>query len=760
MIGAVLLLAGVLLALGSTALPDTSWLLAAGTCVVLVLTTPLRSRASLRRLALVLMGMALAWCPTRQWLTLQVPVSVDARVLFEGRIITVPAREGAELFFDVEGVIVDGAGPRDRRVRLARLAWREVRIVPRAGEHWRLLLRLVPLADTRNFAAADPARFAFRDGVHLAGRVLPSTLNMRLALAPTSIDTLRARIAARIRDNVADPDAAALLTALAVGLTDGMSADQWRVFNATGTTHLVAISGLHVTLFALAALAVARLAWRWLPLARRFEREPFAWLLALAAAGAYSLLAGFSVPTQRTLIMLAIVALAKLTARHAGAGHIFGLALSAVLLLDSRAPLSAGFWLSFVAVGVILAAAGVAASTPSGLVARASGVVRLQLAIMLTLAPLTLAVFDGVSIAGLWANLIVIPCVSFVLVPLVLAGALAALMLPAVSHLFFGAAATLYEWAWPALVWAADGDWALWRATPSPWWFALAAGAGIVLLRRWPAALRWSGACAVLPLLFAPTRMPEPGTARISIFDAGRGSAVLIVTHSHALLFDTGDSWNTRGARLRQIVLPALDALGRDSIDELVLPVLNDDRAQGAAMLAFERQVHSVRVGGGWPGTALPAVACTDSEFRWDGVRFQFFAAGPGRRFCVLRVSVGAHGVLLAGDLDRDAERGLASRLGAGALASDVVLMSRQGSSLASAPEWIEASAAELAIATGGIAHANSRASTLTRWRNSGAAVLDTRRDGGIELRLGTSGAHVLAVASMARYPFVWRRLQ
>jgi competence protein ComEC len=539
-----------------------------------------------------------------------------------------------------------------------------------------------------------------------------------------------------------------------------MSADQWRVFNATGTTHLVAISGLHVTLFALTALAVARLAWRWLPLARRLEREPFAWLLGLAAAGAYSLLAGFSVPTQRTWLMLAIVALARLTARHAGAGHIWGMALIAVLLLDARAPLSAGFWLSFVAVGVILVAASAPAAKPAGFAARASAIVRLQLAIMLTLAPLTLAVFNGVSIAGLWANLIAIPCVSFVLVPLVLAGALTALVMPAVTHIFFGAAATVYEWAWPALVWTADGDWALWRATPSPWWFALAAGAGIVLLRRWPATLRWSGVCAALPLLFAPTRMPEPGTARISIFDAGRGSAVLIVTHSHALLFDTGDSWNTRGARLRQIVLPALDALGHDSIDVLVLPALNADRAQGAAMLAFERQLHSVQVGGGWPGTALPAVACADADFRWDAVRFQFFASGPGRRFCALRVSAGAHAVLLAGDLDRDAERRLASRLGAGALASDVVLMSRQGSSLGSAPEWIEASAAELAIATGGNARANSRGATLERWRKSGAAVLDTRRDGGIELRLGTSGANVLAVASMARYPFVWRRLQ
>ena len=193
-----------------------------------------------------------------------------------------------------------------------------------------------------------------RDRVHLAGRVLPAALNTRLALANTSVDTLRARIATRIADSVADPDAAALLTALAVGVTSGMSTDQWRVFNATGTTHLVAISGLHVTLFAMLAFIVARGLWRCLPFARIVDREPFAVLLGLGAAGAYSLLAGFSVPTQRTWLMLGIFALARLGARHVGAARTWSLALIAVLLLDVFAPLAAGFWLSFVAVGVIL----------------------------------------------------------------------------------------------------------------------------------------------------------------------------------------------------------------------------------------------------------------------------------------------------------------------------------------------------------------------------------------------------------------------
>jgi competence protein ComEC len=480
----------------------------------------------------------------------------------------------------------------------------------------------------------------------------------------------------------------------------------------------------------------------------------------LGAAGSYALLSGFSVPAQRTWLMLALFASARLAARHLSAGRLWSLALIAVLCLDPHAPLAAGFWLSFVAVGVILMAASGSADPSFMTLTRFSNAVRLQCAILLALAPLTFAVFGGLSLVGLAVNLVAIPVVSFVLVPLVLAGALAVLVAPGWSHVFFNVAAHLYDALWPGLTWAADREFALARAAPDLWWFPFAMLAALVMLRRWPAPLRISAICAVLPLAFAPSRLPESGVARVSVLDAGRGAAALVFTHSQVLLFDTGDSWNTRGTRLRRWVLPALDASRRNRVDLLVLPALDDDRAHAAAALAFEREVPKLLVGGGWKASSLPAKRCTDSQFYQDGVRFQTFAAGPGGKYCALRVSAGAHAILLGGDLDGEAERGLVARVGPGALASDVVLMSRQAGSTASAPEWIEASSAVLAIATGGIADSHTREVTLARWRASGAAVLDTRRAGGIELGLGTSGVRVVAVARDSRYPFVWRRSQ
>ncbi len=720
--GALSFLAGVLLALGAARLPSVGWLAATALTLPCCALAGLWRHAWPRRLALLALGLFLTNCAIARWHSLLVPTdSPDRRLLLEGNVVTVPARFGAEVRFDAEVILVEGADQRDAQLRRVRLTWRDAPVVPRVGERWRWLVRQQPYADSRNFAGPQPERGAFRDGVHLRARVLVSALNERQRMARSSIDGIRARIADRIAQTVGDPDAAALIAALAVGFTDRMSLDQWRVFNATGTTHLVAISGLHVTLFAMFAFVVARSCWRWLPGARRFEREPFAWLLGIVSAGAYALLAGWSVPTQRTLLMLCAFGCARVMARHVGAARTWSLALIAVLVLDPMAPLAAGFWLSFVAVGVILLCTATRIDHHEGTIAARLGTaLRLQLSIMLALAPLTFALLDNVSLAGVWGNLAAIPLVSFVLVPLVLMGAVAALLLPAAGALFFGLAEQVYRLCWPGLVWAADTPLATWRAVPEAWWIALAAPAALILMCRWPWRLRLTGIAAALPLIFGHSRMPEHGGARIAVFDAGRGSMVLIATHSRVALFDTGDSWNTRGARLRQLALPALDALAVREIDLLVLPRLDADRAQGAALLAFERKVHRIRVGGGWPGTRLGARACKSERFRWDGVAFELSAAGPERRACMLRVSVGEHSLRFGG-------------------------------------KWIEGSA-RLALATGGQAGSRSRKFELERRRASGVRAYDTRHDGAIEIALGTQGIVVTSVARVSRHPFAWRR--
>ena len=728
----------------SASLPGDAWYAAASVLVAWWALSSCRHRAWARLCALLLAGQLLADWQAKDWYDRHLPApGADTRALVEGFVEGVPEREGITLRLRLRLA--------DSEARLLRIHWRDAHAAPRAGERWRLLLRLSPLEELRNFSGVDTARIAFREGVHGAGRVLPSALNELVALAPASLDTVRARIAGRVRDRIADPDAAALVTALAVGLTADLSRDQWRVFNATGTSHLVAISGLHVTLFAWLAFRIARLLWRWLPGRYRVEREPFALLLGLAAAGGYALLAGFSVPTQRTWLMLALYVVSRLAARHVGAGRLWSMALVLVLLTDVRAPLSAGFWLSFMAVGVLLGLAVAGRDQTPG--ASLWQALRLQLAIMVALAPAGFAIFDNISLVGLAVNLVAIPVLSLVLVPIVLAGALAAWLAPGLDTPCFWLAAALYDWLWPAMVWCADRSAAAWRATPEPWWYLLALPATLVCLCRWPGGLRLTALCALLPLLFAP-RSQATATLRARVLDAGRGSAVLLRTQRHALLFDTGDTWNTRGTRLTSVVLPALDRAGIRRVNLLVLPTLDEDRARAAALLAVERGLERVVTGGGWPGSGLPVARCRDSRWQWDGVTFVLYAMG---RHCVLRVSAGGASLLLPGDADAGAERALLARRPSAELASDIVLVSRQASRSGSSSQWIESTAPGLAIATGGIKGAKSRSHVLESWRRHGSRVLDTREAGAIELYLDAQG-YELRVISSTRYPFHWRR--
>ena len=420
--------------------------------------------------------------------------------------------------------------PRDAHSRRARLAWRDAPVAPRVGERWRLLVRLAPLADTRNFAGPDPARFAFRDRVHLAGRVLPSTLNARLALGRIRRSTACAR---------ASPRASAIGRRSRCrrrcsrrwrwGSPIGMSADQWRVFNATGTTHLVAISGLHVTLFALLAFVAARFAWRWLPLARRCRPRTVRIVVRprrrrrLRAAGRVLGAHAAHLAHARACSLRA-----RLTARACRRGaHL-------VARLDRRAAArsarAAGGRLLAVVRGRRRHPAGGQRGSSHGRTSSMARAVERR-------APATApscwrsrrsrsrcsTAFRSRVCA---VNLVAIPLVSFVLVPLVLAGALAVLVAPALSQRCLQARGCALRCALARA-----------RVGGGPRARAVARDAGAVVVRvrgaggaGAVAALAAGAAadrpsCAVLPLMFAPPRAPEPGAARVSMLDAGRGTA-------------------------------------------------------------------------------------------------------------------------------------------------------------------------------------------------------------------------------------------
>ncbi len=528
------------------------------------------------------------------------------RVLADAIVESIPVDGGNAWSFDVKA----------RGIGNLRAISRDRSVLPRAGERWQLLFALRPPRAHVNPGALDLERQYFRARIHALATVVPSRLNRRLSSGHRPLTRLRESAAHRIDQRVEDPEASALIQALAVGATGEMTTEQWRVFNATGTSHLVAISGLHVTMFATVAFFVSRrfwsgMLWRWLP----WPRDNVAAAIAFAAALVYAALAGLSVPTQRTLIMLGAWLFARSLARVVSPLAPMALALLAVLLLDPFAPLAAGFWLSFAAMGAIILVTQPHPFRRS----RLRGALAVQLAVTAALAPLTLAWFGSFSAISLVTNALAIPAVSGLFVPTILLSLVLMPVWTAGSDAFLDFAAMLHATGWPWLVSAADWPAAMLHLDPPGWWYGLAVLAIGASLMPLPLLLRLAALVWLLPLaMSAPERVPEGGM-KLTVLDVGRGIAVVVRTANHALLYGTGESYGTEGRIVGNILLPFLRSEGIGRIDMLVLPRITDITA-----LLAEVPIASTR-----------AECDREVHWTWDAVSFRLHFDGER---CALQV--------------------------------------------------------------------------------------------------------------------------
>jgi competence protein ComEC len=569
----------------------------------------------------------------------------DERALVIARINSVPARTRSGWQFDAE--LRFEREP--RRPLQARLSWRtDAASRPRAGETWRLAVQFRAPRQPIDVEGTDPARGLLRDHIDAEATVLKSPLNERRRTAATSLLVTRARLAERISARVVDPSAAALLAALAVGASGDVSRQQWRVFNATGITHLVAISGMHVTFFALISMALARRIWRMVPvLASRVGRERFAALTGVLLAAAYALLSGFSVPAQRTLVMLCAWLLLRESQRCIRPSWSLAIALFAVLAFDPFAVLSAGFWLSFAAVASLILIAG-AAVKPRGALREA---VIVQWVVSAALLPVTIAVFGTFSFVGLAVNAVAIPVFTFLLVPPILMATLGFLIGTTGSCWCADRLVDLAAWVatagWPWLARCADPQWALWHAAPTFLWYLLAAPAVVIALLPWPG---WIRAIALLCLAtgFAPqSKRPIEASVWIDILDVGAGTTAVLRTREHTLVFGSSETFGSGGQRFASQVVPILRREGAADADLLVLGRYNRDRAAAmtSARAAFPR-VHVMAAARA--DTIAPEVdACFESRWRWNGVAFHLSPSGSASD-CSLWVSAaGTHALLM-----------------------------------------------------------------------------------------------------------------
>jgi competence protein ComEC len=680
-----------------------------------------------------------------------------------GWIDDFPTLEPARAVFSLRVV---HAGRPDVPGRL-RLSWYDPPAGLAAGVSLALRVRLRAPRGLANPGGFDYERWLLVEGIGATGYVRSGVLDPRAARSlPQAWLGLRRNLAARLEAATADRSAAALLTALTLGIRTEFTAEQWAALRRTGTSHLVAISGLHVGLIATLVFVLARrLVLRLPPRAAERSLEIAAYASALSAL-AYAALAGFALPTLRALIMVLVAFTVTLSRRRTGLFSAFAIALLAILALDPLATLSSSFWLSFAAVGCLLSLASrhTLRTAPSTRPAAALGglgrLVSLQFVVTAGLLPFVAAYFGEVSLVGPLVNCIAIPLFSLVLVPLALvAAAITWLGLPDPGVL--GLAATLAD-----LVWRGLGEIAAWPAAAIalPHAGALAmlvAGAAIVFaLPVHPLPGRRLAWLALLPALAAPTSRPEAGAATALVLDVGHGLAVLVTTSRHTLLYDAGPLYRSGFDTGREIVVPALERRGVKALDRLMVSHADSDHAGGApAVLAAYPAVDLVR---GPDVTALGGASCAAGRhWRWDGVTFEIlhppaeFALRGNESSCVLKITTRGGSLLLTGDIEAEAERRLTAA--PGRLRASVVVVPHHGSATSSSAAFVAAVAPELAVVSAGYANrwGFPKPAVRRRWLDAGARVIVTGEAGAVTIGLGSEGPAV--VTERAAHPRYWR---
>lgn len=625
----------------------------------------------------------------------------------------------------------------------------------RAGERWRFVVRLRQPHGNLNPHGYDVELALFELGVRAVGYVRDDPPQRLAEAAGYPVQRLRQRLRDAIQARVPDARTAGVLAALTVGDQAAIAREDWDLFRATGLGHLMSISGLHVTMFAWLAGLVAGALWRRSDRAMHAVPAPLAARgCGLAAAAAYAVFAGWGVPAQRTVLMLATAVLLRSSGRRWPWPLVLLAAATAVTLVDPWALLQAGFWLSFAAVGLLMAsepthapAAGAAARPWHGRLAgllRDAG--RTQLVATAGLAPLTLLFFQQVSVVGFVANLVAIPLITLVVTPLALAGALLPLLWSAAAVLLQGLTAGLAGLAaWP---------WAVWTVPAAPPWAqgaALLAGALLVMPLPW--RLRALALPLALPLLLPPVARPEAGRFELLAVDVGQGTAVLVRTASHLLVYDAGPQYGRDSDAGERVLLPLLRARGETRIDTLVLSHRDSDHVGGAAALLAGLPVgellSSLETGHPLRARAPRERVCQAGQgWSWDGVRFELLHPRPSELAmpdrpnavsCVLRVvDAAGRGVLLAGDIEREQELALVERYGA-ALRSALLVAPHHGSRSSSSEEFLAQVQPEAVVIQAGYRNrfGHPAPEVLARYRARGIAVVASPSCGAWTWRAG-----------------------
>lgn len=611
-----------------------------------------------------------------------------------------------------------------------------------AGDQWQLSVRLKRPHGQLNPGGFDYEAWLFSKKIRATGYVVASSKNQKLNsnFLYHPINLLRQYLQAKLSMHLSNQTTAGLIIALIMGAQNQITSSQWQVMRNTGTNHLMAIAGVHLGFVAGFIYFLCNFIWRRLPkLMLKIPAHSAASIAAWIVALFYSALAGFSLPTQRALLMFSMLIFGILWKKEWRIWQSIFLALLIVLILDPLVVLTVSFWLSFAAVFAILF--GISGRLNQGGIWWKYG--RVQWVITLGLIPLTFILFQQTSITAFIANLFAVPAVGFAVLPFCFLGTFLIFLWPEAGHLLLILSAQILEKIWWILSFIANIKWGIWQPTTTNIWMIIAALFGILVLLL-PKGIpgRWLGCACFLPLIFYKHVSLAPGFFKTTVLDVGQGLAIAVQTRNHILIYDTGPPVGPVDDTGSRIIIPFLNAMGMRKIDRLIISHGDSDHSGGAKTLIKTFAINDILTSA--PEQFTDARQCQQGQiWIWDDVVFEMLYPAPeffhlkNNSSCVLKIGQGRNSVLLTGDIERLAESIILQQ--PNKLSAKVLVAPHHGSATSSTVKFIQAINPELVIFSMGYQnkfHFPNR-KVVERYINNKTQLDDTAKSGAISFILG-----------------------
>lgn len=577
-----------------------------------------------------------------------------------------------------------------------RLFWPKASKLLRDGDKVTVVVKLQPPWHLANPGGFDQQKQLFIEGIRATGKVI--AMQSMLESEKGSLTRVRQALNQQMAILLVDKPLLGVIQATTLGLYKNITPHQWQVFQITGTTHAIAISGLHISLVAILFGGIITLLVKQFPFLTLYYPAKFYGAFAASlSATAYCAIAGFSIPTQRSLAMILVALYALVTRQKTMSWHLLALAWLGIGLIDPLATLQLGFWLSFGCVGALIYGGTHASSS------RWRKWIMPQMIVFIGLLPMGVLFFHQASLLSPLANFIALPIINVLVIPPSLLGILLMRISIPLATLSLNLAHEALFFVWQILEKIADCPLGVWHAGEIPIFCCFLALVGIIILltpRGFPAKqLGWFG---LLPMIcYHPPSIPF-GECRVAVLDVGQGLAVVIQTRHHVLIYDAGPQYGTDHDAGKRVIKPYLRAQQIKKIDRIIIS--HGDLDHRAGLNSLQEMLQGEIFSSEPQRLSVPSKLCQDLiDWEWDGVQFTILnqknaqAKNRNDRSCVLKVMTQKQSVLLTGDIEKGAEQLLLATQPK-LLPSSLIVVPHHGSLTSSSREFVKQVNAKYAV--------------------------------------------------------------